>query len=178
MAWRMTLRMADSEVTEEQLSCGLSEPDSLANLPLLQELHQPAAPVNTCSRHTLAFNEMPNIQEENISSWHEGKELPHFNPTLWSLHRDRKSHTVSGVTNSRLYASLPTCHSCVGSLTMSASWPDLGQSLSGGPGQFSTLSGLPCSGVPQGEASIHQFSEQEPFHNLNYHEVNIPPCVC
>lgn len=78
----MTLRMADSEVTKEQLSCGLSEPDSLANLLLLQELHQPAAPVNICSRHTLSFNEMPNIQEENISSWHEGKELPYFDPTL------------------------------------------------------------------------------------------------
>lgn len=73
--------MADSEVTEEQLSCGLSEPDSLANLHLL-ELRQPAAPVNTCSRHTLAFNEMPDIQEENISLWHEEKVLPHFNSTV------------------------------------------------------------------------------------------------
>lgn len=41
--------------------------------------------------------------------------------------------------------------------------------------QFSSAEGLPSSRVPLGEAFIQEFWEQEPFHNLNYHRVNLHP---
>lgn len=50
-----------------------------------------------------------------------------------------------------------------------------------GPGlrfqQFSSAEGLLSSRVSLGEAFIQEFWEQEAFHNLNYHRVNLHPGV-